>query len=412
MKNAVRMSSEETRINPVWIADEERAIIETLEATEKAEAEAWALTAILHGMSERGARSQQWSHWHFQAVTALATLSSSGSRIQVPAATPATSEPEGCSRRGGFLERVKLPMFSGAIEDYGEYKSQFKELCRGESYTDVIVLAQMRQKLPKEALSLIYGIGTSGEAWARLDETYGNTDLQVLAALKRLRNFKVGKSSAHDQVVEVANAVQRCVTILKALGREEDLLMDQETLAEVIALLPIDSQQRWYHQGRHRVGSHRDKGQNLLVWLEEERADAVAIRLDSLARRPKQAPPTAAPKQPATTGGTDQSLFNAAHVVHNPSTDGVAALTQGEGARSENAAPAVGGRIAVTSEAQAKEVTAKRKANLETKKMDKCPICKLQHVYEKTWAQVVPPSQDEATIHAPNVLSSIPGAVQ
>ena len=47
-------------------------------------------------------------------------------------------------------------------------------------------------------------------------------------------------------------------------------------------------------------------------------------------------------------------------------------------------------RADVTTAQQAKEVAEKRKANLEAKSLDKCPMCKLQHQYEKTWAQTTP----------------------
>ena len=126
-------------------------------------------------------------------------------------------EPSTCSRRGGFLERVKLPTFSGSIEDYGEFKCHFRELCLGESYSHVIEIAQLHQKLPLEAIALICGLTTPYEVWARLDETYGNTDMQALAAIKGLRGFKAVKTAGHDQVIELANAVQRCVTVLRAL---------------------------------------------------------------------------------------------------------------------------------------------------------------------------------------------------
>ena len=36
-------------------------------------------------------------------------------------------------------------------------------------------------------------------------------------------------------------------------------------------------------------------------------------------------------------------------------------------------------------------MAAKRKANLEGKQLDKCPLCKLQHEYEKEWTQTTPP---------------------
>ena len=38
-------------------------------------------------------------------------------------------------------------------------------------------------------------------------------------------------------------------------------------------------------------------------------------------------------------------------------------------------------------------MAAKRKANLENRQLDKCPLCKLQHEYEKEWTQVSPPTK-------------------
>ena len=46
--------------------------------------------------------------------------------------------------------------------------------------------------------------------------------------------------------------------------------------------------------------------------------------------------------------------------------------------------------IEVTTAAQAREVAAKRKANLEGRQLDKCPLCKAQHEYEKEWTQITP----------------------
>ena len=163
-------------------------------------------------------------------------------------------------------------------------KLNSRSCARASTTRTVIELAQLRQKLPRDALSILSGLSDLKTAWARLDESYGNTNMQVLAALKRLRSFKTSKTAAHDQVVEMATAVQRCVTVLTALSRLEDFLRDQETLAEVSSVLPADSQQRWYHRKGARDESPREKGSNFLAWLEEERADAVAIHLDTLAK--------------------------------------------------------------------------------------------------------------------------------
>ena len=117
---------------------------------------------------------------------------------------------------------------------------------------------------------------------------------------------------------------------------------------------------------------------------------AVAIHLDSLARR-SRTPVTPSTQKPAVGGGaTNQSVFVATSAVQAGSggttapviVDPTTALTQGGGSTDK---PKPSARIDVTTIAQAREVAAKRKANLEGKKLDKCPLCKMQHEYEKEW---------------------------
>ena len=352
-------------ISPQWINEELQFVLRTLEDAEKSEMEVWKLIARIDGPESRRHRAEEWGHWFNQVMAKAGTIRGSLARpAEIPVAAP-TVDVGRCQRGGGFLERVKLPQFSGSVEDYGEFKCQFQELCRGENYTRVIELAQLRQKLPKDAVALLVGLVSPDEAWARLDETYGNIDLQVFAALKRLRAFKPSKAAVQGQVVELAIAVQRCLTVLRALSREQDFLSDRETLAEVIDALPTDSQQRWYHRRGARNETQQEKGTNFLLWLEEERADAVAIHLDSLARRPKVPASQAAVQKAAVGGGaTNQSVFVATSAVQ-PGPGGSAtpvlvdpttALTQGGGAVVKPKPPA---RVEVTTAAQAREVAAK-----------------------------------------------------
>ena len=275
-------------LSPHWINEELQFVLRTLEDTEKSEMEVWKLVARLDGPDTRHFRAQEWGSWFQQVMAKVGTIRGSMAKPAEVAVAATASEANPCQRRGGFLERVKLPQFSGSVEDYGEFKCQFRELCSGENYTGVIELAQLRTKLPRDAVALLVGLVSPEAAWARLDETYGNEDLQVFAALKRLRAFKPSKSAVQGQVVELAIAVQRCLTVLRALAREQDFLSDRETLAEVIDALPVDSQQRWYHRRGARGETQLEKGTNFLLWLDEERADAVAIHLDSLARRSQE----------------------------------------------------------------------------------------------------------------------------
>ena len=95
-----------------------------------------------------------------------------------------------------------------------------------------------------------------------------------------VRPARAGRRSRHGST-EVCHCASRLST-----GRS-DMLADRETMAEVVGSLPADSQQRWYHRRGGRGENQMQKGRSLLAWLEEERADAIAIRLDAMARKAK-----------------------------------------------------------------------------------------------------------------------------
>ena len=175
--------------------------------------------------------------------------------------------------------------------------------------------------------------------------------------------------------------------------------MDRETIAEVVGSLPADSQQRWYHRKGGRGEAQLQKGCSLLAWLEEERADAVAIHLDTLARKAKPAashPTTAKSALPA--GGTDQPIYAGSHATLQSLEERSDVQVHAGGSLASGGDAPNGGRrdrVDVTTAQQAKEVADKRKTNLEAKKLDKCPMCKSQHNYEKTWTQTTPQTVTE-----------------
>ena len=120
------------------------------------------------------------------------------------------------------------------------------------------------------------------------------------------------------------------------------------------------------------------------------------MHLDSLARRPKNTGGNTSTAKVAAAGGSTVQSVYAATATPQPSSEAAAApavadpttaLTQGGGSGGK---PKPTARVEVTTIAQAREVAAKRKANLESKKLDKCPLCKQQHEYDKEWPQVTP----------------------
>ena len=395
-ETAHELSEESVTGSMGWLKTELDEVELKLKEIEKVEMDSWLLTTRTRGRSERATRSEAWTKWHQQIsgkITSLKRQVWKSSAQQAAAVAPSRIS---CHRTGGFLERVKLPTFTGHQEDYGEFKIQFLEMCRGEAYSAVIELAQLRQKLPKEALGLLVGLTDPSAAWKRLDERYGNREMSVIVALKRLKAFRPGKTASYDQIMEIAVAVQRCHTVLLALGKEKELIRDRETLSEVIGLMPSEAQQRWYHRKPPSDEDQDEKGEAFLAFLEDERSAAVSMHLDAIARKPVHAPTASSQHKPQqSSGGTDKGLYQPAHGTLQ--TQAVVSDSQVHAGGSEDTAKgsgaSVGDRIAVKTLQDAQEVCRKRKTNLEAKKMDSCPLCKKQHTFEKVWSQVTPPAK-------------------
>ena len=286
--------------------------------------------------------------------------------------SPARPPPASCRpcREGQVAD---LLWTSGQI--FTEFRSQFRELCRGERYTPVLEMAQLRTKLPKEALALLVGLQCPEEAWKRLEELYGNRELAILSALKRLREFKATKQGAHEQVIELAGAVQRCQTELGNVKALDELLNDRESVACIIYALPPTVKDKWYDHAAPE--DTRTRAEFLLKWIEVQRQNAVRVRLDVMAAQLRvvaspHAQPGRSQPQPETT---DKGLLSSSLHV------------QGEGPREDSR----GMRIEVKTMADAQKVADRRRASLVSRKLDKCPVCGQGHHYEKEWPDTQPP---------------------
>ena len=240
-------------------------------------------------------------------------------------------------------------------------------------------------KLPKDALAAIIGLQCPEEAWKRLEELYGNRELSILSALKRIREFKTAKQAPHEQVIELAGAVQRCQTELKNVKALDELLNDErEHCVCIIHALPPTVKDKWYDC--EAPEDARLRAEHLLKWIESQRQTAVRIRLDVMAAQLRtvtsQTNSTGRTQPPPET--TDKGLVSSS--LH----------AQGSKPREDpKDAPAAGGerapRVEVKTAADAQKVAERRQANLVTRKLEKCPVCNLTHHYEKTWANTQPP---------------------
>ena len=362
-----------------------------IKSVETLEDECWALVAKVQGNAARLARSQKWQTWLEQVNVKAGQLKKACLKIRlskpnaVPVLTPATSVVCG-TRAVGHLERVKLPFFSGRIEEYADFKLQFQELCGGERYPGIIELTQLRQKIPKEAVAALAGLTSPSIAWERLDELYGNREAGILSAVRQLRSFKSVKSAPCDQIIDLVRAVQRCRTLLSSMDATEEYHNDRETTASIVDKLPVAAQERWFQRRPPPDESQVQRSIFLVGWLEEERKAAVAVHLNNLARQHTLPSGGAAKVSDKTSASgnkvetTDQGLTSGTYAVQQESTD---ERTGGQGGISAVSGP-------VMTAQQADDVTTRRLQILTEKKLDSCPLCKTRHFFEKTWAKVSP----------------------
>ena len=267
--------------------DELRSCKKDLDHLEDLESSSWSLVARLEGKTAQTRRIDRWKEWLFRQTERMRTIKS----LSWDAAQREADKPRGEPTRG-HVEKVKLPTFSGRQEEFSEFKSQFRELCKGERYTPILEMAQLRLKLPREALAAVTGLQCPEEAWLRLEEVYGNRELSILTALKNLREFKPAKPAAHEQVIEIAMATQKCLTVLKNIGATADFLGDRESLACVVQALPPSVRDKWYDL--EIPAETAAKGEFLVKWLEGQRQKAIRVRLDTMASKLRE---------PNTSGG-------------------------------------------------------------------------------------------------------------
>ena len=375
---------------PKYVGDEVNRLADKLDKVEELESEVWVLTAAKEGRSAQSRRMSKWNEWIGRQREKIAKIRD---RVwELDRLRDRGGSDGSCRHSRGHLEKVKLPMFSGKQEEFLEFRNQFRELCRGEQYTPILEMAQLKMKLPREALTMIAGIQCPDAAWTKLEELYGNRELSIMSALKNLRDFKSSKQASHEQVIEIAMAVQKCRTELDNIGAIKELLGDREALACVVQSLPTTVRDKWYDKKIPEGTS--EKGRFLLTWLEEQRENAIRLRLDMMAARMRGgAAATSTSKSSPAHETTDKGLVSSALHASKSAEPADAKVVAKPGADKTPAGGASGPstRVEVKTAQDAETIAVKRKANLEAKKMDKCLVCSAQHSYERTWNEVQPP---------------------
>ena len=146
----------DTEDGPVdWTQEEMKSCQQRLTELEELESTAWAAIERYEGKSSQRARIEKWRDWLARQTDKIQKdqVMDLEETLQRPVRSRVSLDETIADGHVGHVEKVKLPTFSGRQADFTEFRSQFRELCRGERYTPVLEMAQLRTKLPKEALA-------------------------------------------------------------------------------------------------------------------------------------------------------------------------------------------------------------------------------------------------------------------
>ena len=135
-----------------------------------------------------------------------------------------------------YIEKLKLPTFSGKLEEWPEFRAIFVDMM--ENVRGSAKLQYLRANIPAKDVSQIAGLTTLAEAWERLERTYGNVQLNIITVKGNLERYVPSSGQDHKKVIDVFEAVERSITQLTRLGSADHIKGDLSLIHKLVSKLP------------------------------------------------------------------------------------------------------------------------------------------------------------------------------
>jgi hypothetical protein len=143
------------------------------------------------------------------------------------------------------LEQTQQPTFSGKVEDWPEFRSVWMELLA--EHPESVQVQYLRKSIPANDARHIAGVKTMGEAWRRLEDVYGNLQLNIITVKTNLESFMPKAVERYKKIREVYEAVEKAVTQLSNLGALHYLKEDFSLMNRIVLKL-AEEEQTQYHE--------------------------------------------------------------------------------------------------------------------------------------------------------------------
>ncbi|XP_043233267.1 uncharacterized protein LOC122387268 isoform X1 [Amphibalanus amphitrite] len=168
------------------------------------------------------------------------------------------------------LPRLKLPTFSGSVEDWPRWHSLFSAMVDRQDLTNDEKMAHLQNSVSGSARALIGGMICDGSSYSdalkALKERYGQEVDIVHATLKAVFTCAPPKAFDAKSLEKYHGAVHGACTTLKTMKFEGDL-QSCENLRRMVSKLPLDLRKSW---AEHTLGLERPTLTEFDEWLRTQ----------------------------------------------------------------------------------------------------------------------------------------------
>ena len=198
--------------------------------------------------------------------SASASVSSASGTV-APRDPPQTYKP--------YVEKLKPPTFSGKIEDWPEFRSVWTELF--SELPENVQLQHLKANIPVDDKRRVTGAKSLKDAWERLEDIYGNKDLNVLTVKSNLESLVPKAVQDHKRIMEIFEAVETAKGQLENLDSLHYLKDDLGLMNKLVLKLP-QADQRQYSQYITSAAIESDpssRWDKFYLWLKRLHKSAV-----------------------------------------------------------------------------------------------------------------------------------------
>ena len=138
-----------------------------------------------------------------------------------------------------FVERSKLPVFSGKVEEFPEFRKQFQELTKEEGFPEAILISKLKTAVLAEVRELLVGVDTISGAWSSLQKRYGDRKVAILTIQARLTKLTLFGED-HEKIEQLSREVSQAVNLLRHpdIHALDSLTRDFDMVGRLVAKLP------------------------------------------------------------------------------------------------------------------------------------------------------------------------------